>query len=145
MADGYVYDDQQCDARGAGLKHIADGRAVCNYCGRTCYYSKSRGQPAKSTIEPSEGCQFSTCDNPVTIRSFRDVIQSLDIAIVDTEIWPTLLEAIPNVTYDRGVEMWLCIPHDSVVRSAAKRMLLLRRSVEGWIWVDNLDHVRFSA
>lgn len=97
-------------------------------------------KPSKDT------CQFSTCDTKVTIRAWVQAVRSLDVVIVDHEV-ETLHEVQPTSYREADAqETWLCFEHNIQVRDAAKRpSLTVRRSVQGWLWIDNLEHLRFAA
>lgn len=83
-------------------------------------------KPGKDT------CQFSVCGTKVTIRAW-------------VRAWLTYETGI-SVLEDESQETWLCFEHENQVRDARKRTsITIRRSVEGWLWVDNLDHLRFAV
>lgn len=137
MSD-FSYDDQECPSRGPGLKHIRKSTfdIDCQYCDQTIFSSNQRwlfGTPERPAEHPKpskDRCMFWTCDTTVTIRAFLEVWQSLpdgDSYLADREAY------------------WFCMQHEATVKSSKKRLLKVRRSVEGWIWVDNIDHIRFAA
>jgi ribosomal protein S27AE len=144
---GFAYDDEQCPRRPGGLNHTQDGRARCGECGITTYSAKSRGLKWGEKKPSKNECQFSACGVTVTIRAWVRAWQTLEVYHVDHESWPTLRERVPSsVLEDESQETWLCFEHEKQVRDARKRTsVTIRRSVEGWLWVDNLDHLRFAV
>lgn len=127
MSD-YVYDDDHCTKRGPGLNHIRDGSIYCPFCGNICYPAKTRKGPHPT----AERCQFSTCDTTITIRSWLLP-------------WITFPDGT-SLLSDQKLETWLCFEHTQQVRDAKRRPgLKLRRSWEGWTWIDNIDHLRFAV
>lgn len=69
------------------------------------------------------------------LRSFRTLWQTtaLNYSILD----------------DESRETWLCPPHDRLVNDALQRRykdlgIKVRRSREGWVWIDNLTHIVFG-
>lgn len=144
---GFAYDDEQCPRRPGGLSHTLNGRGSCGECGITTYVSKARLLLGTAKTPDKSTCQFSACDTKVTIRAWVRAWQTLDVYHVDHESWPTLREVVPSsVLEDESLETWLCIEHDNQVKHARKRdSLTIRRTVEGWLWIDNLDHLRFAA
>jgi hypothetical protein len=147
----FAYDDDQCPRRPDGLTHVQDGSMECKECGITCYSAATRPwreAPANSDwpvvdrkeVEtegakpPSKnsGCWFVTCDTMVTIRAWLKIQQTLTTGA--------------SAMDDEAEETWLCFEHERQVKDALKRpSVTVRRSVEGWIWVDNIDHIRFAS
>ena len=96
--------------------------------------------------EPVYFCTFSVCRTTVALRSWVRAELTLNLPIVDHEVWPTIRERVDTTVLEADeMETWLCIHHTELVRTAKKRGQTIRRSVEGWLWIDELDHMRFSV
>ena len=146
----FAYDDDQCPDRPAGLTHVQNGTLACGTCGITCYSAATRPwreAPAnrdwpvadRKEVETrgaqppskSSGCWFATCDTKVSIRAWLKIQQTLTTG--------------GSVMQGRA-EAWLCFEHERQVKDALKRLAVtVRRSVEGWIWIDNIDQIRFAS
>lgn len=77
------------------------------------------------------GCEFLTCHAGFAIRGYFAFYQ--------------LRTEGPAIKEDDREETWLCPEHSFMVKDAQKRNgLIVCRTVEGWIWVDNLKWVLFG-
>jgi hypothetical protein len=85
--------------------------------------------------DPKKVCAFWTCDHSmVTIRSFLKLWRTVD------HYGTSILELEPQ-------ETWLCMNHENIVKIARRdaREFKIRRSLEGWVWIDTLDWLRFAV
>lgn len=131
----FHYDDESCPKRQLGLNHVLK-EGACAECGVSLWPRDMRMEAASASVAPGpapskDRCNFWTCDVKVTICSY-------------IKLWRTLPDG-SSMLEDEKVDTWFCFDHTDAVRSAPKRQLKVRRSVEGWVWIDTLDHIRFAT
>jgi hypothetical protein len=133
-ARSFSYDDEPCPKRQLGLNHVLKS-GECVECG-IALWPASMKLNASAQAHPGprptkDVCQFATCEAKITICNWLT-------------LWRTLEDGT-SILEDEKVDTWMCFEHSDAVKSTKKRLMKVRRSFEGWVWIDNLDHIRFAT